>query len=458
MRRRDHNALTFRLMDWMYRLLLVVVLAVAWISFQALPLHIDMQSFIVVMAGYTMLLITLQRIYHACGYGLAKVGELILSQTLAILLCMAALYLCSALYTHRLYLPIQLCGVVVLQVIISVLWSVLVNHLWFRWHRAPRTAIIYDTPSSLQALYKTPYFTEKYDVCKLIENPADIAAVSAEVENCEVLFTVGIPATLTNGIAKLCLEKNVQGLFVPHLGHIILSGGAYVSGFSVPVLHVQRGGPDHNYRAVKRVLDVVLSLIGIVVTLPIMLVTALAIRHEDKGPVLYRQTRLTKDGREFSILKFRSMTIHAEQDGVARLVNENDTRITRVGRLIRSCRIDELPQLFNILRGDMSIVGPRPERPEIAVQYEQALPEFALRLQVKAGLTGMAQVYGRYNTEPYNKLQMDLMYINEMSMMTDLRLLVATVKTIFARESTQGVATGQETALNASDDQMNRSA
>ena len=142
------------------------------------------------------------------------------------------------------------------------------------------------------------------------------------------------------------------------------------------------------------------------------------------------------------------MIANAEGDGVARLASEHDDRITPVGRIIRACRIDEIPQLFNILKGDMSIVGPRPERPEIAAQYEEEIPAFALRLQVKAGLTGMAQIYGRYNTTPYDKLQMDLMYINRMSIFEDIRLMFATVKVLFLKESTSGVEENSITALD----------
>ena len=161
--------------------------------------------------------------------------------------------------------------------------------------------------------------------------------------------------------------------------------------------------------------------------------------------------RLTKDRRQFHIYKFRSMRVNAEGDGVARLAAHNDSRITPVGRVIRACRLDELPQLFNILRGDMSIVGPRPERPEIAMQYEAEMPSFSLRLQVRAGLTGLAQVYGKYNTDPYDKLRMDLMYINQMSLMEDLKLVFATVKVLFLKESTTGISQGQTTAAAQSD-------
>ena len=177
--------------------------------------------------------------------------------------------------------------------------------------------------------------------------------------------------------------------------------------------------------------------------------TAAAIKMHDGGPVFFYQERCTKDGKVFSICKFRSMIVDAEKNGASVPATERDPRITPVGNIIRKLRIDELPQLWNILRGDMSIVGPRPERPEIAAQYEQEMPAFSLRLQVKAGLTGTAQVYGRYNTEPRDKLKMDLMYINNMSLGEDLKLIFATVKIMFMKERTAGVQLGQVTAAKA---------
>ena len=186
-------------------------------------------------------------------------------------------------------------------------------------------------------------------------------------------------------------------------------------------------------------LDIFISAIALVILSPIFLITAIAIKVTDNGPVFYKQIRLTKDGKEFGILKFRSMRVDAEKDGVARLSSgENDDRITPVGKIIRACRVDELPQLINILKGDLSIVGPRPERPEIAAQYCEEMPEFALRLQAKAGLTGYAQVYGKYNTTPYDKLTMDLMYIAHPSIVEDLKIMFATVKILFMPESTEG--------------------
>ena len=216
------------------------------------------------------------------------------------------------------------------------------------------------------------------------------------------------------------------------------------------MFRVGRYKPSVEYLIVKRVMDILLSVIGIVLTSPIMLGTAIAIKFTDGGPIFYKQTRLTKDAKVFSILKFRSMRVDAEKDGIARLsTGDKDNRVTKVGRIIRKCRIDELPQLFNILQGTLTLCGPRPERPEIAEQYCKENPDFALRLQVKAGLTGYAQVYGKYNTSPKDKLMMDLLYIAHPSIIKDIKLILATVKILFIPESTEGVSEGQITATQS---------
>ena len=199
------------------------------------------------------------------------------------------------------------------------------------------------------------------------------------------------------------------------------------------------------YPIVKRVSDIILSLIALIIASPFMIITAIAIKIEDGGRVLYLQKRLTKDKKSFYIYKFRSMRENSEKS--ARLAKEGDKRITKVGRIIRRFRIDEIPQLFNILKGDMTIVGPRPERPEIAKEYEKQLPEFAMRVKVKAGLTGYAQVYGKYNTTPEDKLKLDLIYISQRSVLMDLMIMFYTVKILFLPESTEGIKADQHTAL-----------
>ena len=194
----------------------------------------------------------------------------------------------------------------------------------------------------------------------------------------------------------------------------------------------------------KRLTDIVVSAIGLVITAPFFLVIAIMIKGTDKGPVFYKQTRLTKDRKEFQIYKFRTMIMDAEKDGRARLASQNDDRILPVGKFLRATRLDELPQLINILKGEMSLVGPRPERPELAVEIEKGLPEFAYRLKVKAGLTGFAQIYGKYNTTSYDKLKLDLTYIRNYSYFLDWKLMLMTPKIMLLKESTEGVGSEQD--------------
>ena len=216
--------------------------------------------------------------------------------------------------------------------------------------------------------------------------------------------------------------------------------------FDTPLMLVRGSGLTIGQKFFKRLTDIVISLIMIVIASPFMLVAAILIKSYDHGPVLFKQKRLTEGRKEFYVYKFRSMIVDAEKDGVARLASANDSRITPVGKFIRATRMDELPQLFNILKGDMSIVGPRPERPEIAEEYEKEIPEFAYRLKVKAGLTGYAQIYGKYNTTAYDKLKLDLMYIEGYHILIDFKLILTTIKIIFMKESTEGVEEGQVTA------------
>ena len=198
-------------------------------------------------------------------------------------------------------------------------------------------------------------------------------------------------------------------------------------------------------QAAKRLMDVIVSAAGVVIASPIMLLIAVLIKAYDGGPVFYRQPRLTLDGRVFDVLKFRSMRVDSEKEG-ARLAMKGDSRVTPVGKVLRNIHFDELPQLFNILKGDMSLVGPRPERPEIAAEYKKEIPEFDYRLKVKAGLTGFAQVYGKYNTTPYDKLKLELTYIENYSFLLDCKLIFLTFKILFQKENTEWVEQWQVTA------------
>mgnify|MGYP000146376545 CR=1 FL=1 len=206
-------------------------------------------------------------------------------------------------------------------------------------------------------------------------------------------------------------------------------------------------------RFCKRLLDLLVSTILLVITSPIMLIAALCIKLYDHGPVFFKQKRLTIGGKEFYVYKFRSMIVDAEKDGVARLATKNDSRITPVGKVIRATRIDELPQLLNIFKGDMSVVGPRPERPEIDERNMRNRSGVCLPSESKGRPYRLRQIYGKYNTTAYDKLKLDLMYIESYSILEDLKLILATFKIVFTKESTEGLEEGQTISLNAKEEE-----
>ena len=406
------------------------------------------QNVFLVALVFMALYITYGRIYGSFYISMVRISEMIYSQSLAMLMSDGVLYGVFCLVCHR-FLPVwPMAAVLFAQFLLSVFWCVTAHNWYFRIYPPKKTAIVYDRSESVDELIGAYGLRKKYNVLCSVHAARCMENGCEDIRSMETVFLCGVHSSDRNRILKFCVEHDITAYVLPRIGDILMSAGRRVTLFHLPFFRVDRYDPAPEYLLFKRIFDITVALAALVVLSPVMLITAAAIKLTDGGPVFYRQKRLTKNAREFYVLKFRSMRQDAEKDGVARLsTGDQDSRITPVGRIIRKLRIDELPQLFNILAGSMSIVGPRPERPEIAAQYEKELPEFSLRLQAKAGLTGYAQVYGKYNTSPYNKLQMDLMYIAHPSFFEDLRILFATVKILFLPESTEGVAEGMETAM-----------
>ncbi len=437
-------------------ILTIVLFAVAFNLFYGYKYDIvdHTKRYWIVVAIYTVMYLFSRRTYNAYDVDLSRVGMLIYSQTISQIITCGIVYailfidFTGLVYPIPILNPLPLIGLLVVQFAFNCAWSFSAKWLYSKMFSAKRTVIIYRNEADYRGLQEVYRYEKDFKVEKVVKGPTDVYELLEEIKGYEAVFVAGINATMRNGVSKYCIEHNVPCYIAPHVGDIIMMGAKHIEHFSVPIFRMERSAPKIEYEIVKRGVDIVCSLLGIIVTSPFMLITALAIKLYDKGPALYKQVRLTKDGREFKILKFRSMRTNAESDGVARLATDNDDRITPVGKIIRACRLHQLTQLINILKGDMSFVGPRPERPEIAKQYEEKLHSFPLRLQVRAGLTGLAQVYGKYNTDPYDKLQMDLMYVNNMSPFEDLKLIFATIKILFMRESTSGVEEGQMTAIS----------
>lgn len=399
-----------------------------------------------VILVFVFLYFVFGRTYDAFLISINRLSEMIFSQFISAFLSNACLYVVICLVFRQFVPVLPIVLVLLIQVLLSTFWCWLSQKWYYLVFPQKKCAMVYDNNLYLNDLLNQYDMKNKYDVKKLVNVDECIANLST-LDDIEIVFLNDIHSHERNIIMMYCLNKGIDVFMIPRIGDVIMSGAKRVHMLHLPILRVGYYHPTPEYYLFKRFFDLLVSGVAIFILSPVMMITAIVIKVYDGGPILYKQKRITKDGKVFNVLKFRSMKVDAEKDGVARLSTGNsDSRITPVGRIIRKCRIDELPQLFNILAGTMSIVGPRPERPEIAKEYEKDLPEFRLRLQVKAGLTGYAQVYGKYNTSPYNKLLLDLMYIAHPSLVVDLRICFATIKILFIGESTEGIAEGKTTA------------
>ena len=296
---------------------------------------------------------------------------------------------------------------------------------------------------------------DKYNVCQLMSCHEEEDIIRETIKNYDEVLINDMPAEPKYHIIKICFDQDKRVYFIPKISDIIVKSSDEINLFDTPLYLCRNTGMSTLEAAIKRILDIVLSAIALIVLSPLLVVTAVAIKLNDGGPVFFRQMRCTYGGREFSILKFSSMIVDAEKDGRSHPAGEHDDRITKVGHVIRATRIDELPQLINILKGDMSIVGPRPERIEHVEQYIAQIPEFAFRQKVKGGLTGYAQVYGKYNTTALDKLKMDLTYIMNYSILLDVQIIFETLKIIFQKESTEGFSEEQTADIQKFEEEHN---
>ena len=293
-----------------------------------------------------------------------------------------------------------------------------------------------DYSRDIQAKFNAiPY---KYHVSESVHYSIDDELLKQKIDSYDAVLIGDIPSHEKNKVLKQCLDRNKRVYMVPKISDVIVRYSEELNLIDTPLFLCRNRGLSAYQKIVKRLFDILLSLIALIILSPVLIVTAYAIHHEDNGPVFFRQERCTINGKKFMILKFRSMIVDAEKDGRPHPAGELDDRITKVGHFIRATRIDELPQIINILKGDMSIVGPRPERVEHVEMYTKEIPEFTFRLKVKGGLTGYAQVYGKYNTTALDKLKLDLMYIENYSLLLDLQIIFETVKILFQKESTEG--------------------
>lgn len=388
---------------------------------------------------YGVLLVFFMQMYGGYKVGYLKKGNLIYSQILSVVFLNTFTYFQIAVLDKRFYAPTPLILMTLADAAAIIVWTLIFERLYMWMYPPRRMLMVYGDRSDYHLMEKMNAREDKYEITDMMSYRQGFQTFVDKVKGFDGVIVGDMPSHDRNLILKYCFEEEIRTYAVPKISDILLRSSDDLTLFDSPLLLSRNRGLTIEQEMIKRAVDVVLSLLAAVITLPFFAVIGAAIKLTDGGPVFYRQIRLTKGGKEFEIYKFRTMIQNAEAESGARLASEKDPRILPVGRFLRATRLDELPQIYNILKGDMSIVGPRPERPELAAEIEKEIPEFTYRLKVKAGLTGYAQVYGKYNTTSYDKLKLDLTYIRNYSILLDLKLIIMTPKIMLLKESTEGV-------------------
>lgn len=388
----------------------------------------------VLMGIYFILMLVIIHLCEGFKYGILKIADVLFSQWIAIFIVNAVTYLQLCLMAN-IMIPVKpMLLLTVGDFLISGISVYIFFAIYERHSKASKLLMVYGNKESVGLKLKMDTRADSYNIKNIVSIDEGIDKICQMLADYDGIVISDVSAEQRNDLLKYCYMHEIETYITPKISDVIISGGEGIHQFDTPLVMINTTGLTPEQEIVKRFFDVILCVIAAVVLSPLMLIVALAIKFEDHGPVFYKQARVTKDGKVFDILKFRSMVEDAEQ----RPATDDDDRITKVGHVIRATRIDELPQIFNIIKGDMSIVGPRPERTEHVEKYTAAIPEFEFRNKVKGGLTGYAQIYGKYNTSAYDKIKLDLMYIENYSFLLDLKLILMTIRIVFKKESTEG--------------------
>lgn len=401
------------------------------------PAYFGLGKF-VLMSVYAVLLLLLFHYSEGFKYGHLRLTNVIISQWISLFIANFITYFQLCLIANKMINAWPMLALMLVEGALAFVCSYVFSALYHQFYVPRKMLLVYGSKRALSLKVKMDTRSDKYCIQEEIDADKGLIYICSRIPEFDAVVISDIPAQLRNDIIKYCYKIGKRTYVTPKISDIIVGGAEDIHLFDTPLYLIRAKGLNFEERFFKRTIDIICCLLALALSWPFMLAIAIAIKAEDGGPVFYKQRRCTRDNREFNILKFRSMIVNAEKDGHSIPAVDHDPRITKVGRVIRALRVDELPQIFNILSGKMSIVGPRPERIEHVQKYTQEIPEFAFRAKVKGGLTGYAQVYGKYNTTAYDKLKLDLMYIEHYSFMLDCKLILMTVATMFKKESTEG--------------------
>lgn len=323
--------------------------------------------------------------------------------------------------------------VIVVHVVIIIVFVYIGNGIFFAINDPESCCVITTQESDLSKLSSSvKRYKKQYCIKRVVDyRRKDLYDI---IKDMDTVFIYDIPSDKKPDIINFCYERMINIYINPDVCDLVENVSEHYLLDDVSFLNHNISNMTFEQRVIKRIFDIIFSLIFVVISSPIWIVSSIAIKLGDGGTVFFKQKRATQYGRVFYVYKFRTMKEHVEN----RSATSDDDRITKVGKVLRKTRLDEVPQLFNILKGDMSFVGPRPEMLENVKSYTSELPEFKYRLRAKAGLTGYAQIAGKYNTSPKDKLILDMMYIENYSFRTDIKLLFQTAIVLLKKDSTEG--------------------
>ena len=398
-------------------------------------------------AMYIIYQIIFLYIFGGLKVGYLKKANIIFSQVLAMLGSNVIIYLQIVLLSVRFVNIVPMMKATLVDICVVVIVAIISESIFRKLFPPRELIVLYEDYDPDEFIKKMNSRKDKYIIKQKLNVSDGLDKIKKDIIQSQGVVIFDVHSELRNVILKMCYENDIRAYSTTKISDILIRGAESLHLFDTPLLLYRNNGLNFEQRFVKRTMDIVVSLLMLIITSPIFLCAAIAIKMYDGGPVFYRQARYTLNGKVFNIYKFRSMIVDAEKDGKSQPATDHDPRITPVGRVLRATRLDELPQLIDILIGNMSLVGPRPERIEHVDKYSEDIPEFKYRLKVRGGLTGYAQLYGKYNTSPYDKLQLDLIYIQNYSIFLDIRLIFMTLKIMFMKESTEGFSEQQKNEL-----------
>lgn len=409
-----------------------------------------------IVAVYGIMLLIFTAIFEGWRIGYLRNFNMVYAQALTSICANTMIYFQIVLLTRHFYSAFPIIAMTAIDIIIISFWSPITLFIFRKIYPPRKVILIYAAHWKESAISKFNARLDCLQVTEKINIIEGLDRILPKTHEYDGVIICDVPSEIRNKILKYCYDNSIRTYTTPKISDIIMRSSETIYLSDTPLLLSRNSGLSVEQKIIKRLFDIFASLIGIILFSPIMLIIAIAIKFDDKGPVFFKQKRCTDNGRVFEILKFRSMIVNAEKDGKVIPTVDNDSRITRVGKFIRKVRLDELPQLFNILKGEMSVVGPRPERIEHVDKYTKEVPEFRYREKVKAGLTGYAQVYGKYNTTAYDKLKMDLIYIQNYKFILDIEILFQTIKILFEKESTEGFKKENSSSKRKTDKKANK--